>query len=165
MKTSYNNQSHPAGHETLYEERLNDAYKLAQKLHEPSVCPTCGAVYHLGRWQWLPRPPDAKEIVCTACHRIADQAPAGYVNIDGEFSVTHRNELMQLLLHHEEFARKEHPMERIIAIEDSKEHIIVTTTDVHLARNLASALKAAFHGSLQLKYSKDENLLRAWWHR
>lgn len=165
MKASSNKSPHPNGRKTLYEERLNDAYKLPQKLHEPTVCPKCGAVYHLGRWQWLPRPPDAREIICTACHRIADEAPAGYVNIEGQFASTHRDELMQLLLHHEEFARKEHPMERIIAIEENTEHTVVTTTDVHLARNLASALKAAFQGSLQLNYSKDENLLRAYWRR
>jgi hypothetical protein len=32
---------------------------------------------------------------------------------------------------------------------------------VHLARGLATAVKAAFGGSLRLRYSKGENVLRA----
>jgi hypothetical protein len=36
---------------------------------------------------------------------------------------------------------------------------------VHLARDFGVALKLAFLGSLDLHYSKDENLLRAHWRR
>lgn len=56
-------------------------------------------------------------------------------------------------------------MQRIMAIEDDSGKMIVTTTDIHLARDLGEALKAAFHGSLELKYSKEDNLLRAYWRR
>ncbi|WP_042303604.1 BCAM0308 family protein [Paraburkholderia kururiensis] len=151
--------------EKLFPERGHDAYKLQHKLREPTVCPTCGAVYQEGRWQWGPRPSDADEVVCSACHRIADREPAGFVYIEGEFATQHRDELVHLLRHHEEHARAEHAMERIIAIEDESGKAIVTTTGVHLARDLGSALKAAFQGTLELKYSKDENLLRAYWRR
>jgi NMD protein affecting ribosome stability and mRNA decay len=151
--------------EKLYPDLGHDAYKLQHKLREPSVCAACGAIYHEGRWQWAPRPSGAVEVVCPACHRIADHAPAGYLYIEGEFATQHRDELVHLLRHHEEHARAEHAMARIIAIEDDSGKTIVTTTDIHLARNLGSALKAAFHGTLDLKYSKDENLLRACWRR
>ncbi|MFL9936402.1 hypothetical protein P0D88_47140 [Paraburkholderia sp. RL18-103-BIB-C] len=59
-------------------------------------------------------------------------------------------------------ARKKESL-RIIAIKDESGKTIVTTTGVHLARDLGSALKAAFQGTLELKYSKDKNLLRAHW--
>ncbi|SDD72406.1 hypothetical protein SAMN05421548_12455 [Paraburkholderia lycopersici] len=152
-------------HENVFPDLGHDAYKMQHKLPEPSVCPTCGAVYHEGRWQWATRPPGAHEVVCPACHRIADSEPAGYVYIEGDFATQHREELVHLLRHHEEQTRAEHALERIIAIEDEAGKTVVTTTGIHLARNLASALKAAFHGTLDLKYGKDENLLRAYWRR
>ncbi len=151
--------------EKLFPQRGHDAYQLQQKLREPTVCPSCGAVYHEGRWQWAPRPPGAHEVVCSACHRIADGEPAGFVYIEGEFATQHRDELLHLLRHHEARARAEHAMERIIAIEDESGKTIVTTTGVHLARDLGSALKSAFQGTLALQYSKDQNLLRAYWRR
>ncbi|WP_262389657.1 BCAM0308 family protein [Cupriavidus campinensis] len=110
-------------------------------------------------------PPSAEEVVCPACHRIADREPAGFLNIEGEFAPQHREELVQLLRQHEARARATHVMQRIMAIEDDSGKMIVTTTDIHLARDLGEALKAAFHGSLELKYSKEDNLLRAYWRR
>jgi hypothetical protein len=165
MKTP-NQTPYKAGqHEEIFPERGNDAYKLRQKLHEPTVCPTCGAVYHEGRWQWAERPPGAAEVVCSACHRLADQIPAGYVYIEGPFAAEHREELLHLLRNHETRARTEHPMERIMAIDEDDGKTVVTTTDIHLARDLGTALKAAFQGALELKYSKEENLVRAYWQR
>lgn len=162
MKSSSKKPFHPGNHKELFEERLNDSYKLPGKLHEPTVCPTCEAVYQKGRWQWLPRPENADEVVCAACHRIADNCPAGFINIEGKFAAEHRQEMLRLLHNHEDYAKKEHPMERIIAIDESPEQTVVTTTDIHLARNMAMALKDAFHGTLQLNYSLGQNLLRAY---
>ena len=55
--------------------------------------------------------------------------------------------------------------QRIMAIEDSDEGVLVTTTDVHLARSIAERVHDSCKGSLALHYSKDENLLRATWKR
>jgi hypothetical protein len=52
-----------------------------------------------------------------------------------------------------------------MAIEDSQEGVLVTTTDVHLARSIAERVHDSCKGSLVLQYSKDENLLRATWKR
>ena len=41
---------------SAFQERVQDTYKTKGKLPEPTVCPQCGAVYHKGRWQWLPEP-------------------------------------------------------------------------------------------------------------
>jgi len=155
----------PGSQEKIFPDPGNDAYKLQHKLPEPSVCPTCGAAYHKGRWQWMTRPPGAAEVVCPACHRIADREPAGYLYIEGEFASQHRDELVRLMRHHEQHERAEHAMERIIAIDDESDKTVVTTTGVHLARNLGAALKTAFDGTLELKYGEDENLLRAYWRR
>lgn len=167
MKTHTNIRppQQPHHHEEVLPERVHDAYKLPRKLHEPTVCPSCGAVYHLGRWQWLQCPAGAEKALCSACHRIADRFPAGYLDIEGDFASTHHDELLQLLRHRETQESTEHPMERIMAIEENAGRMMVTTTGVHLARNLATALEATFQGSLQLQFSKDENLLRAYWRR
>ena len=165
MKTPNPRPFEASQHETLFPERAHDAYKLRQKLREPTVCPRCGAVYREGRWQWAERPPGAEEVVCSACHRLADEIPAGYVYIEGAFAVEHRDELLNLLRNHETRARAEHPMERIMAIDENAGKTLVTTTDIHLARDLGTALKAAFQGTLELKYSKEENLVRAYWQR
>jgi NMD protein affecting ribosome stability and mRNA decay len=147
------------------DERGSDSYSLRGKLLQPAVCPTCGAVYHEGRWQWLPRPPGAREVLCAACHRIADDEPAGYVNIEGELTAAKRAEMLSLLRHHEERAKAEHPMERIAAIRQEDGRTVVTTTDLHLARDLGRALESAFHGTLELKYNDRERMIRATWRR
>lgn len=92
--------------EKIFPEHENDAYKLKGKLRDPSVCSTCEAVYQDARWQWSPRPPSAEEVVCPACHRIADREPAGFLNIEGEFAPQHREELVQLLRQHEARAQR-----------------------------------------------------------
>ena len=42
---------HPIRHDRLLQETQHDTYKSKGKLHEPTVCPDCGAVFHAGRWQ------------------------------------------------------------------------------------------------------------------
>jgi len=41
----------------------------------------------------------------------------------------------------------------------------VTTTDSHIARGIAEALHDAYKGDLKVRYSRDENLVRAVWQR
>ncbi|KVD72636.1 ATPase [Burkholderia sp. ABCPW 14] len=152
-------------HEEVYPGLAQDPCAMRRKLREPTVCPTCGAVFSAGRWQWLARPDDAHEHQCGACQRTAERLPAGYLHIDGPFANEHLSELLQLLRHHEERARAGRPMQRIMSIDTDGGATVVTTTDVHLARNLGSALKSAYQGSLDLKYSLDEQLVRAYWRR
>ena len=52
-------------------DHILDPYKRVHKLHEPTVCPQCGAVYHEARWHWAPRPVDAHEELCQACPEFA----------------------------------------------------------------------------------------------
>jgi hypothetical protein len=52
-----------------------------------------------------------------------------------------------------------------MAIEDVREGMQVTTTEPLLARGIAELLVETFKGDLKLKYSRDENLLRATWKR
>lgn len=143
----------------------HDPYRLRGKLQEPSVCPNCGVVYTGGRWQWLDRPDEAHEAVCTACRRTADHLPAGYLTIDGEFAAQHQVEIIDLLRRDEAKTRAQHPMKRIMSIEAENGTTVVATTDVHYTRDLGEALKSAFQGTLDLKYSRDEDLARVYWRR
>ena len=156
---------HPIGKEQLLQELVHDSYKAGQKLREPTRCPDCGAVFQNGRWMWGTAPADAHEERCPACHRIHDRFPAGFVTLKGEFLREHRNDILHLMKNHEAKEKAEHPLQRIIAIEDSADGVTVTTTDTHLARDIAQALHNAYRGELDFHYNKEDNLLRATWTR
>lgn len=145
--------------------RDEDPYRATRKPPEPTVCPSCQAVFAEGRWTWDRIPDDAHEQQCPACQRINDEFPAGYVMVKGEFIKDHRDEIVALITAKEERAKAEHPLQRIMAIEDVREGLQVTTTDSHLARGIGEALHDAYKGDLKLRYSRDENLLRATWKR
>lgn len=156
---------HPVRRDQLRKERVHDTYKLQHKLAEPTVCMECGAVYHVGRWQWSAKPAGAKEVVCAACQRIRDRFPAGFVEVGGSFFAEHRAELMNLLRRREEKEKADHPLARIMAVADTADGVLVTTTDLHLARDLGEALHHAYQGDLEFHYNEAENLLRVHWRR
>ena len=142
-----------------------DSYKPALKMPDPAVCPRCHAAYLKGRWTWQKAPPEAASHKCPACQRIEDRYPGGYVALKGGFFAEHRAEVLNVVACVEARARAEHPMQRLIGMENSHEGALVTTTDAHLARAIAVAVHEAFKGELELGFSKDENLVRATWTR
>jgi len=152
-------------HDGIFKEYVHDAYKAKGKLPEPAVCMQCGAVFHAGRWQWSPAPPNAHRDICPACHRIRDHYPAGFLTIKGEFFSAHRDEIMHLMHNHELHERAEHPLKRIMAVEEKDGATLVTTTDIHLARGIGEALHHAYHGELEFHYNPEQNLLRVSWAR
>jgi NMD protein affecting ribosome stability and mRNA decay len=151
--------------ELILVELSQDSYKSKDKLPEPTRCPACGATYHHGRWTWDTAPAGAHETMCPACHRIHDKFPAGYVTLKGEFLTLHREEILKIVRNCETKEKTEHPLERIMAIEDIDDSVLVTTTGTHLARDIAGRLHSAYKGTLDLHYAKGENLLRATWSR
>jgi NMD protein affecting ribosome stability and mRNA decay len=155
----------PIGREQLLQEFVHDSYKAGRKLPEPTRCPDCGAVFQDGRWIWGTAPARVHEERCPACHRIHDKFPAGFVTLKGAFLRAHRDEILHLVRNHEAKEKAEHPLQRIISMVDSEDGIVVTTTDTHLARDIAQALHDAYKGELEFHYNKEENLLRAAWSR
>ena len=126
------------------QDHILDPYQRQQKLHEGTACPQCGAVYHQGRWRWVTKAEGAGEELCAACRRINDKFPAGVVTLRGDFAREQKQELIHLARHQEEAEKQEHPLNRIIGIEEDAQGIVISTTDIHLPRRIGEAIKRAF---------------------
>ena len=151
--------------EQVMQQITDDSYHSEVKLPDPTRCPECDATYLKGRWTWKKAPLEAKVHRCPACQRIHDQFPAGYVTLKGKFDPEFRMQAVNFMRAREMHAKSEHPLQRIIAVEDVPGGIRVTTTSGHLASGIAHALRDAFQGSVDLRYSKDEHLVRATWRK
>lgn len=148
----------------LLHERIHDPYKATGKPKEPSVCPGCNAVFKGGRWQWLESlPAEARKVICQACQRIRDNHPAGFVTMSGDFILTHRQEMINLIRHQEKGERAEHPLHRIISIEERPDQVVVATTDIHLPKRIGQAVHRAYKGRLDLHYDKESCFVRVIW--
>ncbi len=151
--------------EQLLQELVHDTYKTKGKLPEPTRCPGCGATYHRGRWTWEAADPGAHEQLCPACHRIRDKYPAGSVTLKGPYLKAHRDEITHMVRNCEGKEKSGHPLERIMAIEDTDEGMLVTTTGTHMARDIAERVHEAYKGEVEFHYNKEDQLLRATWSR
>ncbi len=151
-----------AGH--AQEDHILDPYQRQQKLSDPAVCPQCGAVYHNGRWQWASRPHQgAAEALCSACRRINDKFPAGIVRLHGNFGPRQIEEIVHLARHQEEAEKGEHPLNRIISVDEDAQEIVIYTTDIHLPRRIGEAVKRAFHGTLAEHFDEGGYFVRVDW--
>jgi NMD protein affecting ribosome stability and mRNA decay len=147
------------------EEVRHDPYHPREKLPEPTFCPDCKAVYQEGRWQWLKRPPAFNEHQCPACQRIRDRYPAGFVTLSGKFFAGHRDDVLNLARKEETREKAEHPLQRIIDIQQEDDQTVITTTDLRVAHKIADAIHQAYQGSLEVKFTPDEYRVRIRWSR
>jgi hypothetical protein len=152
-----------AGH--AQQNHILDPYQRQQKLHEGTICPQCGAVYHEGRWRWVAKSEGVTEELCAACRRINDKFPAGVVTLRGDFVQEHKEEMIRLARHQEEAEKQEHPLNRIISIEEDAQKVVINTTDIHLPRRIGEAVKRAFHGEIGHNFEKDGYFVRVTWMR
>lgn len=147
-------------------ELVHDPYFRKLKMSEPVSCPECGAAYHDGRWIWGALSPDAHLSLCPAYHRIKDHCPAGLLTLSGEFLSDHREEILQLLRNIEQHEKAEHPLKRLMALENHPNGSIeASCTDPHLARAMGEAVCHAYKGRLEYGYQSGEYLLRVKWTR
>ena len=147
------------------QDHILDPYQRQQKLHEGTACPQCGAVYHQGRWRWVTKAEGAGEELCAACRRINDKFPAGVVTLRGDFAREQKQELIHLARHQEEAEKQEHPLNRIIGIEEDAQGIVISTTDIHLPHRIGEAIKRAFRGEIEDNFEKDGYFVRVTWTR
>jgi hypothetical protein len=156
---------HSERHNRLLKELDHDPYHSKRKIKEPTRCRDCGAVFHKGRWTWGQAPADAHEELCPACHRIHDKIPAGYLTLSGEFFAEHKDEILHLIRNVEAKERAEHPLKRIMDVEEQDGETVVSFSDAHLTHGAAEAVYHAYKGELDAKYGDEDILVRATWSR
>jgi hypothetical protein len=83
----------------------------------------------------------------------------------GDFAREHKDEMISLARHQEAAEKKEHPLNRIISIEDDARGIMINTTDIHLPRRIGEAVTRAFHGEIEDHFEKDGYFVRVTWTR
>lgn len=155
----------PAAGDHLIQTYDHDAYRARGKPREPAVCGDCGAVFHKGRWQWASAAADAHTVRCPACARIHDRVPAAFLTLSGRFLQAHRNDILALIRNLEQREGSEHPLKRIMNLDDEGDRVTVQLTDPHLAKGIGDALYAAYRGELDFTYTDGESPLRVRWHR
>jgi NMD protein affecting ribosome stability and mRNA decay len=149
----------------VFDDVRHDPYQAKGKYREPTVCSTCRAVFHRGRWAWGEAPAQAHHAVCPACARIRDHLPAGVVTLSGAFFNAHRVELLQLAHNTVERERSGHPLHRIMNVAETAAETVITTCDVHSARRIGEALRNAYDGDLDMRFGEDEYSVRVNWKR
>ena len=149
----------------LIKEKRHDVYRSQQKLPESTRCPHCNAQIIEGHWSWPKPPKKFNEVVCPACQRIADNLPAGSIEIRGSFFKENRNEILNMIMNIEKAEKAEHPMERIMEITDEHDPVLLTTTGVHIARRIGEALSRSYNGELTIQYADEEQSVRIFWQR
>ncbi len=150
----------------LIQEKKHDMYQEGKKWPEPTLCTQCQSVFRNGRWDWVDEPPvKANSITCPACQRIADNYPAGHIELKGEFFTAHRQEIGNLIQNEEKLEKMEHPQERIMAIDETEEGAMITTTGIHIARRIGEAISSAYKGDLAFTYGDGEKSIQVAWIR
>ncbi len=137
------------------QDHILDPYQRSHKSHDGAYCPTCGAIFKDGRWRWTEKSERASEELCPACRRIADNLPAGILKLKGPLPPERKNEMISLARHEEGAEKREHPLNRIISIEESGDDVVISTTDIHLPRRIGEAVKRAFHWKCEMDFDKD----------
>lgn len=152
----------------LIKERIHDPYMTRENPPEPTLCPECGVAFMNGRWQWPEETPAAaREELCPACQRIRDGVPAGILTLKGPFFQAHREEILNLLHNKERAEKAQHPMKRLMAIDEEEDGdgVVVTFTDRHLPRGVGTAIESAYEGDLDIHYADEAGIVRAFWER
>lgn len=138
-----------------------------------SVCGGCRAVYMNKRWyvegdvaRMTKQVAETKLTVCPACLKIRDNFPGGIVTLKGDYVLSHKAELMNVVKNEEERARGFNPLERVMSIkENGHGSIVISTTNEKLAQRLGRAIKRAFRGDVSYHWSHDNKLARVDWVR
>jgi len=152
----------------LIRERIHDPYRNRSKLPEPTLCPSCQAVFQHGRWQWLSEDlaHPAHEENCPACRRIQEKVPAGFLRLKGDFFRSHAVEIMNIVQNREAQERAQRPLKRIIGVEKSADGgVVFSFTDTHLPRDIGEAIQQACDGELDIQYTREAGIVRVTWER
>ncbi|MCX8014532.1 MAG: BCAM0308 family protein [candidate division WOR-3 bacterium] len=149
--------------------KLADPYLLSKAYPEPTICPTCGLVYHKKRWlrdEHIKQEVEgiAEKHKCPACRKIEDHYVMGLVTITGTFVPTVKDEIVHLIHNQEKKEIFRNPLARIMSLK-IKEEVTVETTTENLALAIGKALYRAYDGELNISFSQNDKMVRVNWHR
>jgi hypothetical protein len=85
--------------------------------------------------------------------------------LSGVFARQHKEDILQLARHQEEAEKREHPMNRIMSVQEGPNAIVIETTDIHLPRRIGEAVRRAYHGELSEHFEPDAYFVRVNWVR
>jgi len=77
----------------------------------------------------------------------------------------HRDEILALARNTESRERSEHPLQRIMDVEEAGDAAVIRTTGIHLPRRIGHALVDAYKGELETHYDEAGHFLRVTWRR
>ena len=140
---------------------------------DPAICSNCQAVWHRGKWSQDPstrrdvrRWGTPISVACPACRSAKEGNPTGILYLAGSFVAKNRNEILNLVRNASRVAAAKNPMERIIHIKAEPRYpVVVETTSEKLARRLGRAINKACAGSLDIRFSHEDKLVRVYWRR
>ena len=114
------------------------------------ICPQCKAVYYKKSWHHsmlnLKSPKEKSPVnfvLCPACQMIKKGQYEGKILINN-IPVKKKEELLNLINNYCEKAYSTDPLDRLIAIKDGGNNIVVTVTENELASKLTRKIKEAF---------------------
>jgi len=87
------------------------------------------------------------------------------VSLSGDYLCAHRDEILSLVRDVEAREKAEHPIQRILDVEEQEGGLLVSTADQHLARAIGEAVHHAHHGVLDYHYVEEDARLRVRWTR
>jgi hypothetical protein len=135
-----------------------------KKPANPVLCMECGALFHDGRWQWPELvPKKSQEVICPACKLIQNNTPMGFLTLSGDYFNQHREQILSLIRHQVAAENTRHPLNRLMALDEHQDTVLLTFTDMHLPKRIGNAIKHAHSGELDIDFDKD--CCRATWKR
>lgn len=151
----------------LVRQSSHDPYRQHSKYPDSCQCEHCGVAYLSGRWQWTD---DllikANPVVCPACQRTRQRVPPGYLTLTGDCLKLDKNEILRLIHNKVDEQKAQHPLKRLIAIEENDQgELLLTFTDIHMPHSIGEAVQRACKGEFSVRYVKEEDSARAYWKR
>lgn len=151
-----------------YKEKFKDPYMDKSIYRDPTICPTCGLIFHEKRWirdeelahRLREEGVEFYKKDCPACRKIKDNYPLGILEVNAEYVKIKVQELKNLIKNVVEEENIRNPLERIIKMNIDGSYLYVETTTEHLAKKIGNRIRKAFGGKMSVKFSEDQKLVR-----
>lgn len=140
-------------------------------LPDPTVCPSCHAVYSHKTWRAaFERSKDAPfagahQALCPACRRAQRGPFLGRVLICGNYVPVYEEEICRRIRNVAARAEFTQPEHRLVSLQWSGPALEVVTTSQGLAHRIAHELKKTFGGRTSYKWAERDRSLLATWQR